>query len=406
MTRPRLLVPALSVTLIISWGSLFYAFAMLMQPVRHTLHWSAELTVGAYSLALVTWGLCTYPVGRIIDRWGGRQAMATGSVLAGSLFIVLGQVQSPWAFYAVWLGLGVAMALTLYEPAFAVMVAAHPGDYRRRIGLLTLTGGFASTVFWPLTHGLVGAIGWRHTVLVFGVLHLLVCAPLHWFAVPATGRPRLAAHGHSTPPEAAPPANAARSLLGEPAFWLMGLCFMAFGFVTAAMAVHVVPLLASRGLAPGAAIALAAMIGPMQSSGRLAEILIGPRLSPLTLGRATVWLIPLGMLALLFAADLPGLFYVFIALYGAGLGLITLVRATTPAEIFGRARYASVSGALGGPAILARAAGPYAATAMLSAFAQVDVVLWLLAGVSAVGAMAYAGATRRGLRPDAGDART
>lgn len=386
MITSRLLVPALSVTLITSWGSLYYAFAVLARPIQAELGWGAASTVGAYSLALLMSGVSAYPVGRFIDRHGGRHVMTLGSCLAAVLLVALSQIDSIYFFYAVWFGLGVAMAMTLYEPAFAVIVAAFPHGYRKRIGMLTLTAGLASTVFWPLTHALVELLGWRGALLVLGAIHLLLCAPLHWFMVP-TAAPKT----HAPLPESALPApsvSGLRRFVRQPTFWLIGGCFIAFGLVTAALAVHVIPMLEAQGLSAAAAVGLAALIGPMQVSGRLAEVVFGTRVPALTLGAVTMLLIPLALAILLLGASGP-LLYVFVVIYGAGLGLITIVRATTPAEIFGREHYASMSGALGGPAIMARAIGPLAATAMLSTFNHYHAVLLLLFAVAVVGATCY-----------------
>ena len=302
------------------------------------------------------------------------------------LLLALSQTTALLAFYAIWCGLGVAMAATLYEPAFAVMVAAYPGAYRRRIGILTLTGGLASTAFWPLTHVLVTQYGWRGALLMLGAIHLFLCAPLHSLALPRSVAGGHANHAPTAERTAAPgfrpgPAPFQRNA----SFWLMAFCFMAFGFVTAAMALHVIPLLESRGATPAAAIALAALIGPMQSSGRITEVLFGARVPALALGAFTVLLIPAALVALLFGGATTLWFYIFVIVYGAGLGLITIVRATTPVEIFGRDRYASTSGALGGPAIMARCVGPFAATALLTASQDYDSVLTLMLAVAAAG---------------------
>jgi MFS family permease len=390
MSAARGLVPALSVTLIVSWGSLYYAFAVLVRPIQTELGWAPAQAVGAYSLALLVTGLVAYPVGKLIDRHGGRALMTIGSCLAAVLLLSLSQIDSLWSFYAIWFGLGVAMALTLYDPAFAVIVAAFPHGFRKRIGILTLTGGLASTVFWPLTHALVEQLGWRAATAALGALHLALCAPLHWLTVPTratTHHPPLP--GSEVP---APIAPGVRVLLRRPAFWLVGLCFMAFGIVTAALAVHVLPLLESRGLSAAAAVALAALIGPMQVSSRFLEVLSGSRLPALALGAVTVALIPLALTTLLLATPTAVLLYLFVLLYGAGLGLTTIMRATTPAELFGRGRYASVSGALSGPAIMARALGPIAATAVLTTFGGYDGVLVFLLATALAGALAYAGA--------------
>jgi MFS family permease len=394
----RLLLPALSLTLLLSWGSLYYAFAMLAGPIQAEMNWSAAATMGGYSTALLAWGVCAYPVGRWVDRHGGRRAMTFGSCLCAVLFLVLSRTQSLGAFYLVWAGLGAGMALTLYEPAFAVVVQAWPVGYRRRIGLLTLAGGLASTAFWPLTFALEHRLGWRTTVLVYAALHLFVCAPLHAFALPALRRSRLMAartEAHRSPA----PQTTMHMLARHPAFWLLVLSFTALGFVTSAMATHVVPMLVTGGATTASALATAALIGPMQVAGRSAELLLAGRLRPRVVGWITVALIPLALAALWAAPwampDTPALLFMFALAYGAGLGLTTIVRATTPAELFGAQAFAAVSGALSGPAVLARATGPLAATLMLGHLHSYHAVLLVLLVCALAGAAAYVCATRK-----------
>ncbi len=390
-TPSRALVPALSLTLLISWGSLYYSFAIWVRPMQDELPWSGTAAMGAYSTALVVWGLCAYPAGRLMDRHGGRLLMVLGSCGCALLFAALSQVHTLWAFYLVWAGLGACMALVLYEPAFAVIVAAWPHDYRRRIGMLTLTGGLASTVFWPLTHGLVAVLGWRHTLLVYAATHFLVCVPLHWFLVPRLG-PGARAGLSLGPPKVAPPAP--RSALASPVFWMLALAFAAFGFVTSAMAMYVVPMLEATGLTPAAAIAVAALIGPMQVAGRSADLLLANRLQPRTVGMVTVALIPVALLVLWVAPGALPAVYFFAVIYGAGLGLLTIVRAAAPVAIFGAAGYASISGALSGSSVLARAAGPMAGALVMAHHGYTTLVLVLMV-FAAGGACAYWGAVLR-----------
>jgi MFS family permease len=385
----RWLVPALSLTLLLSWGSLYYAFAMLAGPVQTQLQWSATSTMGAYSTALVTWGLCAYPVGRLIDRYGARPAMTLGSCLCGVLLVTLSATQSIWVFYLVWAGLGAGMALTLYEPAFAALVQAWPGAYRRRMGVLTLAGGLASTVFWPLTHVLASTLGWRTTVLVYGLMHLFICAPLHGWLLPASRLPSRARAVPGTPTSGAGPA------MRSAAFWLLAFSFVAFGFVTSAMAMHVVPMLESTGATPAMALAIAALIGPMQVAGRSADLLLAKHLRPLAMGMLTVMLIPIALLALRAAPHASILLYCIAATYGAGLGLLTLVRATTAAELFGADGYATISSALSGPSVLARSAGPLAGTYLLGVYQTYDAVLLVLLALALGGAATYTLALRR-----------
>lgn len=384
------LVPALSLTMLISWGSLYYAFALLAKPMEADLHMGAALTMGAYSAGLVAWGLCAYPAGRLMERIGGRCAMALGSCLCGGLFAAWSLVHSPGALYLVWAGLGAGMALTLYEPAFAVLVAAEPAVCRRRMAILTLSGGMASTVFWPLTQLLVHAIGWRHTLLVYAAMHLLVCAPLHWFALPAGAPgPVDVAPAIAAGTAVSPARSALRQAWCTPAFWWLAISFSAFGFVNSAMATHMVPMLESTGVGLVFAMTIAALIGPMQVAGRSADLLLADRVSPRTVGTVAVVLTPAALLLLWAAPALPLLLYAFAALYGAGLGLATLVRAHAPLEVFGAAGYASVSGALHGPARLARAAGPLAGTFLYALHQRYETVLAAMIGCAVIGAASH-----------------
>jgi MFS family permease len=387
MTSSPVLVPALSLTMLISWGSLYYAFALLAKPMEAELQASAALTMGAYSAGLVAWGLCAYPAGRLMDRIGGRRSMTLGSCLCGVLFAAWSVVESPWALYLVWAGLGAGMALTLYEPAFAVLVAADPAAYRRRMALLTLAGGLASTVFWPLTQVLADALGWRGTVQVYAALHLLVCAPLHWFALPAGVPQAVAAPAAGG---AAPSAGSAlRQALHSANFWWLALSFVAFGFVNSAMATHMVPMLQSTGVGLVFAMTIAALIGPMQVAGRSTDLLLTGRVSSRTVGAIAVLLTPVALLVLWVAPAAPLLLYVFAAFYGAGLGLATIVRASAPLEVFGAAGYASVNGALHGPARLARAAGPLAGTFLFAIHQRYETVLAAMIACAAIGAASH-----------------
>ena len=64
---PWSVVWVLSVTQIISWGSLFYAISVLMAPIERELGWSRDAIVGAFSLSMVCTGLAAFPVGNLID---------------------------------------------------------------------------------------------------------------------------------------------------------------------------------------------------------------------------------------------------------------------------------------------------------------------------------------------------
>jgi hypothetical protein len=76
--------------------------------------------------------------------------MTAGSVLAAASVLAWSQVDTPLRLYAVFVAIGVASALVLYPPAFAVVVAATSPE-RRTTALIgvTLVAGFASSMSHP-----------------------------------------------------------------------------------------------------------------------------------------------------------------------------------------------------------------------------------------------------------------
>lgn len=394
------LLGALGITQVVSWGSVYYVFALLLEPLQRDLAADRSAVAGAFSAALLASGLCATWVGRRIDRAGGRAVMTLGSAGAALLLAALSQVHSLAALYAVWIGLGVAMAATLYEPAFAVAAQVFRAHYRRALTVLTLFGGFASTVFWPLTTWLIGHFGWRDAMLWLAAINLLVCVPLHAWAVPArAGRKDRGAPGREVRQAASGGGEATREdrgMASDPRFRALTLAFLAHYTVVSAIAAHLIALLLARGMSPAAAAGIGALIGPMQVAGRIVEFGASRWLSVGQVGRIAAVALPLSLLVLLVAQDRVFALAAFAALYGAANGAMTVVRGALPAELYGRARYGAIAGALATPGLLARAIGPFLAAALWSAFGGYDGVTWVLLGVALGGAAAFAYATRTG----------
>jgi MFS family permease len=380
------LLVALGVTQIVSWGSIYYAFALLLEPLQNELAAGKSAVAGAFSAALLASGLCAMRVGATIDRVGGRKVMTLGSLGAVVLLAMLSQVSSLMALYAIWAGLGVVMAATLYEPAFAVIAQVYRLNYRRALTALTLFGGLASTVFWPLTTLLIERFGWRSAVLWLAAINLLVCVPLHLWWLPRSGvRPKVER----------PAAGGIRlRLWADPRFRALTVAFLAHYVCISAIAAHLIALLLARGLSPNGAAAVGALIGPMQVAGRLIEFGASRRLSAGQAGRIAASALPLSMAALLWADTSLFWLAVFAVLFGASNGAMTVVRGALPVEMFGRENYGAIAGALAAPGLLARAVGPVFAALLWSALGGYDPATAVLIAVAAIGALTFAYATR------------
>ena len=159
------------------------------------------------------------------------------------------------------------------------------------------------------------------------------------------------------------------------------------------LSVHLIPLLQERGLSAGNAVLLAAGVGPMQVLGRVLEVTVGARFRAAQVGLLALALLPIALIALAQAGSSWTLLIAFAALYGASNGVMTIVRAVMPAELFGRDSYGAINGALSAPVILSRAVAPTAAL-LWSAFGSYGVVLWVLVVLAVIAVGGFALATR------------
>lgn len=390
MTRsdPWKIVYLLAFTQIVAWGSLYYAFAIVAADIQRDTGWTTEVVFGAFSWSLLLAGLASTPAGMLIDRIGGRAVMAGGSLLAGAGMAGIGAAHSAMLYFAAWSAVGIGMSMVLYEAAFATINREFAGNPRKAISVLTLFGGLASTVFWPLTLELNAALGWRDTFFVYAAIHVTACAPLHAMlpaSPPRTVMPRAAdsARGHTL-----------REALAEPAFWKLAVAFAANMFIFSALSVHLIPLLQRFGHPAGTAVLVATLIGPMQVAGRIGELTFARHISPRAVGKLTFAALPAGLLVLMLFGQEAAAVVAFCTLYGLSNGVLTIVRGTVPQDLFGRTNYGAIAGALAGPSMVAKAAGPLAAAAIVEADSAPVILLGTLLGISLLSLASFLAAVR------------
>ena len=369
-------VAALSVGQLLCWAALYYSFASFVLPMMRELAWSKSLLMGAITVGLGASGLATYAAGMAVDRGHGRALMTLGALLGAAACAAWSQVHEPWALYASCAVLGAAMAMTLYEPAFSVVTHRYPSRYREAITTLTLVGGFASTLSFPACAWLVGAVGWRGALLVIAACLLLVVAPLHAWALrgPAivAGPPRADAAADATLHQA----------LHQPVFWLLTIAFTLHAFVIAALWTHVMPAFEARGVDEAATLAVLVWIGPAQVAGRLAVARLGRALPLRRVGLLAMLAIAVAFTVFTLSSR-PIALLAFAVLFGAGNGLVAIVRGGLVPEYFGRTHVGRVGGVIAGISLMARAAAPLAAAWLLLALPGYRELMALLAACAA-----------------------
>lgn len=377
-----------SFTEMISWGVLYYAFTVFLQPMQNSLGWSTAQLTGAFSLALLCSGLAALPLGRWLDRHGTRVLMTAGSCAAGLLLLCWAGVQNLGLFYLIWAGLGIAMAATLYEPAFALVATWFERRRARALTILTVIAGFASVIFVPLAQWLIEMQGWRSALVTLALLLALSTIPLHALML----RRRPSDLGLWPDGSAHPVASLEKNLsitadmpaskaVQEGTFWRITATFALGTFAAGAVTVHLVPYLVESGYPASLAATLVGLVGLMALPGRSIFTLLGERVAR---HRVVALLFALQASALLALLLLPGLagVFCFVVLFGAGFGAITPARAALIADRYGSSYYARISSVLGLFVTGARALAPVAAGLLYDHLKTYPPIFWLLLVIS------------------------
>ena len=345
----HLLVSALGVTQILAWGSSYYLPAVLAAPIARDTGWSLASVVAGLSCGLLLAGLVSPVTGRLIQRHGGRPVLAGSSLLLAAAHSLLATTTAYPLYLIAWLLMGLGMSSGLYDAGFATLGRLYGQGARGAITNLTLFGGFASTVCWPLSAFLVEHGGWRTACLAYAAIHLAICLPLHLWMIPA-------------PPAVAPtpvkdgPKEASATGRTRTRFILLASIQTLAAMIASVLSVHLLTLLQLRGAGLAAAVGLGALVGPSQVGARVAELLIGRnRHHPIWTMLTSVSLLAAGIWLLLMSQTFIALALI---LYGAGNGIHTIARGALPLVLFDPQQYAALMGKLATPSLIVQAAAP------------------------------------------------
>lgn len=378
---------ALGTTQTIGYGTLYYAFGVLAPGMAQETGLALSTVFGAFSLAMIGGSLAAPRAGALMDRRHPARVMAAGSVLAAAALAGWAIAPGVPGFLAFLLLSELVSVFVLYEAAFVTVAhVSGAGQARRVIAGITFVAGFASTIFWPLTQGLLIHMDWRGICLAYACLHLMVCLPIHLLL----GRLERAPDAADEPVASAPGGGAVRRVLPPRAarllFLLMLAGFSAISFVISAVHLHLIPLLGGLGLG-GAAALVGACLGPAQVGARVLEFVTSNRTSihvPSILSAALL-AVALGLLM----AGAPSVSWgiAFALAFGAGQGLAFIVRGMLPLIAFGRGVYGTVTGRLNSVRLFVTALAPFV-TAVVIERAGPRAALWMLCGTALAGAAA------------------
>ncbi|MGA8970931.1 MAG: MFS transporter [Pseudolabrys sp.] len=354
----RVVITALGIAQILAWGTSFYFPAVFAEPIVAETGWSLGLVVAGTSIGLLTAGLISPQVGRIIDTHGGRPVLLASSSFYAAGLAGVGLSHSLPVYLLAWVLIGLGMGTGLYDAVFAALGRMYGSEARGPITNLTLFGGFASTICWPLSAFMIDHVGWRSACLIYAALHLFVMLPLQVSVVRAPEKVRSGHNGKNVSGETSRIDN--ETLI----FALLAVVLSIAAGIGSIVVVHLLIFLQARGVDFALAVTLGTIFGPAQVGARVVERLFGNRYHPIWTMIASCMLMAVGLL-MLFGA-VPALVLV-ILLYGAGYGISWIGRGTLPLALFGPARFPRLMGKLAFPSLIVQALAPSAGALMIEA---------------------------------------
>lgn len=403
---PRGVLATLCLTQIVGWGVLYYAFPVAMPEITSEEGWSRTAVMGAFSLALIVAAIAGIVVGRLIDRRGPRLVMTAGSVLGAVAMLVVSWAPSIGWFVAGWLISGLAQSAVLYPPAFAALTRWYGTARVRALMVLTVVGGFASTVFAPLTAGLLDVMGWRQAFVVLAAILAITTIPAHAWGLRAPW-PDIdgSAHRYADRPRR---HAYARGVMRSRPFLALVLSMTLAAFAFGSAAVNLVPSLTAQGWTATAAAWALGVTGAAQVLGRLGYARIAIRTSPRVRSLAVPLLAAAPVVALALTVT-HGAVVVACVAFGILRGMFTLVESTAISDRWGIRDYGRLYGVLSAPAVTALAIAPWAGTVIadrLAGYPSLFLVLAAILGLSAAAAFATGPSSSPAPAPSIGSSRS
>lgn len=365
----RVVITALGIGQILAWGTSFYFPAVFAEPIVAETGWSLGYVVAGTSLGLLVAGLISPQVGRIIDKRGGRPVLLASSLCYAAGLAGIGVSPALPVYLVSWILIGIGMGTGLYDAVFAALGRMYGSEARTPITNLTLFGGFASTVCWPLSAFMIEHVGWRAACFAYAGLHLFLVLPLQMAVVRAAHTTEAAAAGGQQGHKKTLPVRNEMLI-----FALLAAVLSIAAGIGSIVVVHLLIFLQARGLDFAVAVSLGTLFGPAQVGARVIERLFGSHYHPVWTMVASCTLMAVG-LALLYGA-VPALLLI-ILLYGAGYGISWIGRGTLPLALFGPVRFPRLMGKLAFPSLIIQALAP-SAGAFLIEFHGVNATIGVL----------------------------
>ncbi len=332
-----------------------FSFGIFQVPLIEEFKWSRGLLGGAFSLSLLVYAVTAPYVGSLLERKGPRAIMPWGCVVVGLSFMGGYFISSIWHIYLL-IGLfgGIGLALNGFATNTSIMPRWFLRQRGRATGIVLSGIGFGMLALSPLIERIITAYGWRAAYFLFGLFVLIIIAPTSFLLL--RDRPEDVGQGRDGQPYSPDESTAGsaengsaengtdksvrsvfHTLKGDMRFWAMMFLYFTIGFNNNTILSQLPSYLIDIEFSTAAAAFIFGMVGFLRVVGSVVGGRIGDAIGRGLATAVFAMVISVGLVLLLLLPLLGGglpLAYVFVLIYGTGLGGMSACGSAMNGDIF------------------------------------------------------------------------
>jgi MFS family permease len=349
-------------------NGLYFSFSVFLVPLIEEFHWSRGLTAGAQSVSTINQGLLAPVAGILVDRFGPRRVILTGTVLLASASVLGSTIHSAGEFYVYTGALGAAGLVGVGPVPMGVLLSRWFSERRgRAVGVAFSGMGFGVFVMGPLAQWLIATMGWRVASATLGLGSFCILAPIVWIgARDPQPDPRAGASARANTAGAGADPGSAREWTLQRAvatrtFWALWFAYMCTPLAVFSVTTHQVAFAIDRGFEPLLAASVFGIMGLLSIAGRAGFGLAADRIGGPLAATISYGCTACGSLALL-ALDSDrhvAWLVAYALLFGLGFGARGPIITAMASDLFGGRRFGVIYGALSVGNGIGGAIGPW-----------------------------------------------
>ena len=334
-------------------GTVFYGFTAFIEPLADEFGWSYTQISLAASLRGLEMGLLAPFVGILVDRFGSRKLLLSGSLVLGFGIILLGFTKSLAMFY----GAFILIAFGAGGCTSVVTITAVANWFDKNVGKamgVTVSGFGASGLIIPLIVWMIAVFGWRMTLIILGIGMWIIGVPA---AFVMRNKPENAAdvsimeksdkHNDLSQRQNDDKSFRYTEILKKKSFLFVNLAEVIRLMALMAVVTHIMPYLSTMGVSRMSSGLMAAGIPLMSITGRFGFGWLGDIFEKKYVMAISFSLMAVGMLALCYI-KLTGMIYIFLFFFSNGFGGIATLRGALLREYYGKNNFGKYLGIMMG----------------------------------------------------------